>query len=163
MVGTVGFGGEKDLGGTTSAYFDVATAQEVLGTPGAFDTIGVAGEDGVTQKELAGRLGSIMPASTEAVTGATVAKENSDAVQDDLKIVSVMFMIFAGIALFVGAFIIWNTFTMIITQRTREIALMRAIGATRRQVLRSLLLEALRSGPLRRRSASDSASPWRRD
>ena len=146
VVGTVGFGGEKDLGGTTSAYFDVATAQEVLGTPGAFDTIGVAGEDGVTQKELAGRLSSIMPASTEAVTGATVAKENSDAVQDDLKIVSVMFMIFAGIALFVGAFIIWNTFTMIITQRTREIALMRAIGATRRQVLRSLLLEAAAIG-----------------
>ncbi len=54
VVGTVGFGGEKDLGGTTSAYFDVATAQEVLGTPGAFDTIGVAGEDGITQKELAG-------------------------------------------------------------------------------------------------------------
>ncbi len=57
-----------------------------------------------------------------------------------------MFMIFAGIALFVGAFIIWNTFTMIITQRTREIALMRAIGATRRQVLRSLLLEAAAIG-----------------
>ena len=81
VVGTVGFGGEKDLGGTTSAYFDVATAQEVLGTPGAFDTIGVAGEDGVTQKELAERLNCIMPAGTEAVTGATVAKENSDADQ----------------------------------------------------------------------------------
>ena len=80
------------------------------------------------------------------MTGATVAKENSDAIKDDLKVVGVMFMVFAGIALFVGAFIIWNTFTMIITQRTREIALMRAIGATRRQVLRSLLLEAVLIG-----------------
>ena len=68
-------------------------------------------------------------------------------------------MIFAGIALFVGAFIIWNTFTMIVTQRSREIALMRAIGATRRQVMRSLLLEALLLGVAARpRSASGSAS-----
>ena len=55
-------------------------------------------------------------------------------------------MIFAGIALFVGSFIIWNTFTMIVTQRSREIALLRAIGATRRQVMRSLLLEAVLLG-----------------
>ena len=143
VVGTVGFGEEKDLGGTTSAYFDAATAQQVLGTPGTFDTIGVAGEAGISQKELTRRLDAVVPAGTEAVTGATVSKENADAIKDDLKIVGILFTVFAGIALFVGAFIIWNTFTMIITQRTREIALMRAIGATRRQVLRSLLLEAL--------------------
>ena len=75
-----------------------------------------------------------------------VAKESSDAVNEDLKFVTIMFMIFAGIALFVGSFIIWNTFTMIVTQRSREIALLRAIGATRRQVIRSLLLEALLLG-----------------
>jgi putative ABC transport system permease protein len=72
-----------------------------------------------------------------------VAKENADAVKKDLKLVGILFMIFAGIALFVGSFIIWNTFTMIVTQRSREIALLRAIGATRRQVMRSLVLEAL--------------------
>ena len=148
VVGIVGFGGEKDLGGTTSAYFDAETAQEVLGTPGAFDTIGIAGDDGISQKELAERLNGVVPAGTEAVTGATVSKENADAIKDDLKVVGVLFTVFAGIALFVGAFIIWNTFTMIITQRTREIALMRAIGATRRQVLRSLLLEAVAIGTI---------------
>jgi putative ABC transport system permease protein len=143
VVGTVGFGGEKNLGGTTSAYFETTTAQKVLGSPGSYDAINVAAEEGVSQGELANRLSEVLPSGTEAVTGATVAKENSDAVQADLKFVGILFGIFAGIALFVGSFIIWNTFTMIVTQRSREIALLRAIGATRRQVLRSLLLEAV--------------------
>jgi len=146
VVGTVGFGGEKDLGGTTSAYFDTSTAQKLLGTPGSFDAIDVSADPGVSQTELAQRLNTVVPEGAEAVTGATVAQENSDAVQADLKFVGILFMIFAGIALFVGSFIIWNTFTMTVTQRSREIALLRAIGATRRQVLRTLLLEALMLG-----------------
>ncbi len=146
VVGTVGFGGEKNLGGTTSAYFETETAQTVLGMPGFFDSIGVSAEDGVSQAELTKRLNAVVPIGTEAVTGKTVAQENSDAVQKDLKVVGILFMIFAGIALFVGSFIIWNTFTMIVTQRSREIALLRAIGATRRQVLRSLMLEAVLLG-----------------
>jgi putative ABC transport system permease protein len=146
VVGTVEFGGEKDLGGTTSAYFDTATAQQVLGSPDSFDAIDVRGADGVPDKALAGRIDAVLPAGTEAVTGAHVAKENSDAINADLKVVTVMFMIFAGIALFVGSFIIWNTFTMTVTQRSREIALLRAVGATRRQVLKNLMLEALLLG-----------------
>jgi putative ABC transport system permease protein len=146
VVGTVGFGGEKNLGGTTSAYFETETAQTVLGMPGFFDSIGVSAEDGVSQTELTKRLSAVVPEGTEAVTGKTVAQENSDAVQKDLKFVGILFMIFAGVALFVGSFIIWNTFTMIVTQRSREIALLRAIGATRRQVMRSLLLEAVLLG-----------------
>ena len=146
VVGTVGFGGEKNLGGTTSAYFDTETAQTVLGTPGVFDSIGVSAEDGVSQAELTSRLSAVVPKGTEAVSGETVAQENSDAVQKDLKMVRILFMIFAGIALFVGSFIIWNTFTMIVTQRSREIALLRAIGATRKQVMRSLMLEAVLLG-----------------
>ena len=76
--------------------------------------------------------------------------------------VGILFMIFAGIALFVGAFIIWNTFTMIVTQRSREIALMRAIGATRRQVMRSLLLEAVLLGA-RRLGGRRRSRPRRRE
>src|SRR6478735_8115235 len=146
VVGTVGFGGEKNLGGTTSAYFDTATAQQVLGTPGQFDTISVSADKGVSQAELAKNLRADLPDGLEAVTGKTVAKESSDAIKKDLKIVGIMFSIFAGVALFVGSFIIWNTFTMIVTQRSREIALLRAIGSTRRQIMRSLLLEALLLG-----------------
>jgi putative ABC transport system permease protein len=143
VVGTVGFAGEKDLGGTTSAYFDTPTAQRFLGSPGMYDSIDVSAEPGLTQTVLADRLTAVVPAGAEAVTGATVAQENADAMSADLKIVNILFMIFAGVALFVGAFIIWNTFTMIVTQRSREIALLRAIGATRRQVLGNLMLEAV--------------------
>ncbi len=148
VVGTVGFGGEKNLGGTTGAYFDSATAQQVLGAPGFFDAINVSADAGVAPAELVQRIDAVLPDGTEAVTGATVVKESSDAVNEDLRFVGILFMIFAGIALFVGSFIIWNTFTMTITQRSREIALLRAIGATRRQVNRSLILEALLLGIL---------------
>ena len=144
VVGTVGYGdGIKDLGGTTSAYFDTATAQKVLGTPGQFDAIDVSAEDGVSQAQLAHRLSAVVPSGTEAVTGAHVAAENAAATKENFKIVGLVFGVFAAIALFVGSFIIWNTFTMTVTQRQREIALLRAIGARRRQVLGGLLLEAL--------------------
>ena len=147
VVGTVGYGdGIKDLGGTTSAYFDPATAQQVLGTPGTFDRIDVSAVSGVSQAMLAQRLAQVLPEGTEAVTGAAVAKENADATKENFRIVGILFGIFAGIALFVGSFIIWNTFTMTVTQRSREIALLRAIGAKRRQVLGSLLLEAVLLG-----------------
>ena len=147
VVGTVGYGdGVKDLGGTTSAYFDGRTAQEVLGEPGQFDSIDVSAVPGVSQTELAQRLSAVIPEGTEAITGAGVAKENADAIKENFKIVGLVFGTFAGIALFVGSFIIWNTFTMTVTQRSREIALLRAIGARRRQVMSSLLLEAVLLG-----------------
>jgi putative ABC transport system permease protein len=148
VVGTVGYGSSKNLGGTSAAYFDTATAQQVLGTPGSYDSIGVSAADGVAPRELARRIDAVLPAGSEAVTGAKVAQETSDAVSADLKFVTVLFSVFAGVALFVGSFIIWNTFTMIVTQRSREIALLRAVGATRRQVLRNLLTEALLLGLL---------------
>ena len=142
VVGTVGFGGEKDLGGTTGAYFDTRTAQHVLGFHGAYESINVRADEGISDAALAQRLDAAVPSGTEAVTGAQVADESADAISGDLEFVSILFSVFAGIALFVGAFIIWNTFTMIVTQRSREIALLRAVGATRRQVLRNLLTEA---------------------
>jgi len=147
VVGTVGYGdGVKNLGGTTSAFFDTATAQQVLGSPGMFDTIDVSAEPGVSQAALARRLSAVVPQGAEAVTGATVAKENADATKANFKIVGIVLGTFAAIALFVGSFIIWNTFTMTVTQRSREIALLRAIGARRRQVLNSLLVEAVLLG-----------------
>jgi len=142
VVGTIGYGGEKDLGGTTAAYFDIATAQKVLGTAGKYDEIDVRAVDGVSADTLSKRLDATLPSGAEAVTGSQVAKESSDSIKKQFKFLNVMFGIFAGIALFVGSFIIWNTFTMTVTQRSREIALLRAVGATRGQVLRSLLGEA---------------------
>ncbi len=142
VVGTVGFGDEKDLGGTTSAYFEPSTAQRVLGAPDVYDEIQVRAADGVSDTVLAKRLDATVPDGAEAVTGAQVAEEASDALHEDFQFLNIMFLVFAGIALFVGSFIIWNTFTMIVTQRSREIALLRAVGATRRQIKRSLLVEA---------------------
>lgn len=146
VVGTVGYGDEKDLGGSTSAYFDSATAQKLVGTPGAFDEIDVKAVDGVSDSELARRLAAVAPPATEAVTGQTVADESAAAVNGELKFLNILLSTFAAVALFVGSFIIWNTFSMIVTQRSREIALLRAVGATRGQVLRSLLGEALLLG-----------------
>jgi putative ABC transport system permease protein len=144
VVGTVGYGdGIENLGGTTSAYFDTHTAQRVLGTPGQFNSIDVSAEDGVSQAELADRLSTVLPDGAEAVTGKAVAQENADATKENFKMVGMILGTFAGIALFVGSFIIWNTFTMTVSQRSREIALLRAIGAKRRQVMGSLLTEAL--------------------
>jgi putative ABC transport system permease protein len=147
VVGTVGFGnGITDLGGTTSAYFDTTTAQKVLGTPGTFNRIDVSAVDGVSQSQLAERVSKVLPEGSEAVTGKAVSEENAKATKENFKIVGILFGTFAGIALFVGAFIIWNTFTMTVTQRSREIALLRAIGARRRQVMNNLLVEALAIG-----------------
>ncbi len=146
VVGTVGYGNEKDLGGTSSAYFDSETAQQVLGTPGLFDEIQVRAADGVGAETLAQRLGAVVPGGVEAVTGAQVAQESADALNRQFSFLNIMFLAFAGIALFVGSFIIWNTFTMIVTQRSREIALLRAVGATKRQVMRSLVAEAAMIG-----------------
>jgi putative ABC transport system permease protein len=146
VVGTVGYGGEKDLGGMSSAYFDAATAQRVLGAPDVFDEIQVRAANGVSEKTLAARLDAAVPAGVEAVTGARVAQESSDTMNQQFKFLNIMFLTFAGIALFVGSFIIWNTFTMIVTQRSREIALLRAVGATKRQVRRSLVVEAAMIG-----------------
>ena len=120
----------------------------------------MAGDPGLSQAQLAARCRGGRPARRGGGHRRDAAQESSDAIQADLGIVGILFLIFAGIALFVGSFIIWNTFTMIVTQRSREIALLRAIGATRRQVLRSLVLEATLIGPPPRRSASCSESAW---
>ncbi len=144
VVGTVGYGhGIKDLGGTTSAYFETGTAQRVLGSPGAFDSIQVGADPGVSQADLADRLTRVVPDGTEALTGAAVSAENAKATKDSFDIVGIILGTFAAIALFVGSFIIWNTFTMTVTQRSREIALLRALGARRRQVMGSLVAEAV--------------------
>ena len=98
------------------------------------------------------------------MTGAAVAKESSDAVNEDLTFVTILFGVFAGIALFVGSFIIWNTFTMIVSQRSREIALLRAVGATRRQVMRNLRRRGVPARRLRLgRRAGARRRAWPRD
>src|SRR3954454_17046235 len=142
VVGTVAYGKETSFGGTSSAFFSSATAQHVLGSSATYDEVQVRSNGDVSDKVLAKRIDAALPKDVEAVTGAAAAKEAADTIKHVFAFVSVLFTMFAGIALFVGSFIIWNTFTMIVAQRSREMALMRAIGATRRQVMTSLLVEA---------------------
>jgi putative ABC transport system permease protein len=143
VVGTVGYADEDDLGGSTSAYFDLATAQRVLDREGVYDSIVVKADDGVSDASLAKTVGAQMPDGVEALTGQAVADEASESVKEGLGFLAIALTAFAGIALFVGSFIIWNTFSMQVAQRTRELALLRAIGATRRQVMRTILAEAV--------------------
>jgi putative ABC transport system permease protein len=143
VVGTVGYADEDDLGGSTSAYFDLATAQRVLDKQGVYDSIAVKADDGISDTTLARRVDAALPQGMQALTGQAVADESSKAVKEGLGFLNIALIGFAGIALFVGSFIIWNTFSMQVAQRTRELALFRAIGATRRQVMRTILAEAV--------------------
>jgi putative ABC transport system permease protein len=143
VVGIVGYGDNDDLGGATTAYFELETAQQLLGKRGAFDTISVRAADGLSDDEMTARVAAAVPERLEVLTGQAVADEQADAAKEGLGFLNVALLSFAGIALFVGSFIIWNTFSMQVAQRTRELALLRAIGATRRQVMRTLIAESL--------------------
>ncbi len=142
ISGIAGFGDADNLAGATLALFDTPTAQDVLGKTGVFDEIGVVAEPGVTAVQLQQRIADVLPKGVESVTSTAVADEQSKQLKEALGFFRTALLVFAFIALFVGAFIIFNTFSIIVAQRTRELALLRAIGASRRQVLSSVVVEA---------------------
>jgi putative ABC transport system permease protein len=137
-----GFGEADNLGGATAAIFDLETAQTVLGKVGVLDAINVEAEDGVSAGDLRARVEAALPETAEAVTASTVIDEYTDQLSEALGFFQIALLVFAGIALFVAAFIIFNTFSIITAQRTRELALLRALGASQRQVTISVLGEA---------------------
>ncbi|MYU17825.1 FtsX-like permease family protein [Streptomyces sp. SID8361] len=128
--------------GGTLALYDTATAQKLFGKPGQFDEIDVKAAAGTSQTTLKSEIDKILPEQAKATTGKKLAKDQAEAIEQGMSSMQTMMLVFAGIALFVGIFIIVNTFSMLVAQRTRELALMRAVGATRRQVTRSVLIEA---------------------
>ncbi|MBM9458983.1 ABC transporter permease [Nocardioides sp. zg-536] len=142
LVGTAEFNG----GGTAGAsllIFSTEGAQELfLGGKDAFNRVSLTAADGVSQEDLANAASAVVPEGYEAVTGDKVAKESQDAVGSFLDVINTFLLVFAIIAVIVGGFIIVNTFSILVAQRTRELALLRALGASRGQVTRSVLLEA---------------------
>ncbi len=142
IVGIATFGTQNSLLGATVTIFDQDTAARLIGQPGMFSGIRVQGRPGVSQEQLVSAISRRLPAHTEAITGAAATKESQDQIQQALSFFSTFLLVFAVIALFVGSFIIYNTFSIIVAQRTREMALLRAIGASRGQVLGSVLGEA---------------------
>ncbi|MGZ8579354.1 MAG: ABC transporter permease, partial [Actinomycetota bacterium] len=109
VSGTAGFGDADNLAGATLAIFDTDTAQEVLDKEGAYDAISVVGVDGVSATELRDDVGAVLPEDAEAVTTASVGEEQSEQLQEGLGFFQTALLVFAGVALFVGSFIIFNT------------------------------------------------------
>ena len=161
IVGIVRFGDDDSTGGATFAGFTLAEAQRLfMPAPDKLSGIYVAADPGVSQEQLVGNVRAALPDGTEAITGHALTEEDKQALDEGfLDFFEAFLLVFAGIALLVGTFSIYNTFSILIAQRTRESALLRAIGASRAQVLRSITGEALVIGVRRvRRSVSRSAS-----
>jgi putative ABC transport system permease protein len=148
VVGIVTFQGSDAFGGSSYTGFTLAGAQRHLGERSdQVNSILVKGQPGVSQERLAANLRPLLPGGVEAITGQQLSDEGiTDINQGFLGLFRTFLMVFAGIALFVAMFTIANTFSIIVAQRTREAALLRAIGASRRQVLWSVVLEALAVG-----------------
>ncbi|WP_369366602.1 ABC transporter permease [Streptomyces sp. CG4] len=133
--------------GGSLALFDTPTAQKLFGKKGGYDEIDVKAAAGTSQSALKSALDSALPSHlVETTTGKQLADAQAKQIADSMSGLKQSLLVFAGIALFVGTFIIANTFTMLVAQRTRELALLRAVGASRRQVTRSVLIEAFAVG-----------------
>ena len=142
ISGIVTFGNADNLAGETLAGLYLPTAQALFGTPGYYDTIDVLAKPGADNVTLQREITKVLPPGVEVVSGQTVVNELSSAVSNALSILSTVLLVFALISLFVGAFTIFNTFSITVGQRVRELALLRVVGASRRQMFRSVLGEA---------------------
>ncbi|MFZ0042440.1 MAG: ABC transporter permease [Solirubrobacteraceae bacterium] len=146
ITGLVTFGSDDNLAGVTLAGFDPTAAQALFNSRGHYDTISVLAAHGADTVKLQRAIAAILPTGVEVVSGQTVANELSSAINNELSFISTALLIFAFIALLVGGFTIFNTFSITVGQRTRELALLRVVGASRRQVFRSVLAEAAVTG-----------------
>ena len=148
VVGIAKIGDEAGLGGATWVAFTLDGAMEhLLRQPGKVTNILVAADAGVSQEQLVANLEPVLPPGVEAITGTELTAENNQDIEDDfLGFFETFLLVFAGIALLVGTFSIYNTFSIITAQRSRESALLRALGASRAQVLVSIGAEALLIG-----------------
>jgi putative ABC transport system permease protein len=148
ISGTVKFASVSSLGGATMVIFPLATAQRVFGKVGRYDQINIAAKSGVSPESLVHQIRHLLPASAQVRTGQQQAAQQTKDTSGFLDIFQYFLLAFGGIALFVGSFVIANTLSITIAQRTRELATLRTLGATRRQVLGSVLIEALVIGAL---------------
>jgi putative ABC transport system permease protein len=143
IAGIARFGTNDSPAGATAVLFTDATATELLAEPGQADAIAVTADPDASQTDVVAALQAAVGGDVEVITGATLIDEDQDALAADLAVMETIMMVFAFVAVFVAAFIINNTFSITVAQRTREMAVLRAIGASGRQVKRSVLIEAL--------------------
>jgi putative ABC transport system permease protein len=148
IVGTVEIGGVSSLGGATMAIFTLPKAQQLFNKVGKYDQISVAARHGYTPQDVVNAIKPLLGPSAQVRTGQAQAQQATKDTSGFLNIFQDFLLAFGGIALFVGSFVIANTLSITIAQRTRELATLRTLGATRRQVLRSVLIEAFVIGAL---------------
>ncbi|SHN45912.1 ABC transporter permease [Cryptosporangium aurantiacum] len=150
LVGIFGYSGDRDtLGGSQVVAFTLPVAQDLmLGERNAFTDVQLQADPGVSQKELKKTIEGVVGGGYNVQTRDEVNEQTSKDIREGFKFINYFFLGFAGVALFVGIFLILNTFSMLVAQRTRELALFRAMGAARGQVIRSVMFEALVIGLL---------------
>jgi putative ABC transport system permease protein len=148
IAGLVKFGSVATIGGATLAGFDLPTAQSLFEKPGQLDEIAVAAKPGVSDAGLVKEIQTVLPKDAQVRTAAQQAHEDAADTNTFISFLRIFLLVFAGISLFVGSFVIANSLSITIAQRTREFATMRTLGASRRQVLSSILLESLVIGTL---------------
>ncbi|MBW8741767.1 MAG: FtsX-like permease family protein [Acidobacteria bacterium] len=148
VSGLVKFGAVSTIGGATLAGFDLKTAQHLFAKVGRLDQIRVAAKKGVSPQKLQAEIRSILPPGTQVRSGNQQATSDAKDTNSFVGFLQKFLLSFGGVALFVGAFVIANSLSITIAQRTREFATLRTIGASRRQVLRAVILEALTIGVL---------------
>jgi putative ABC transport system permease protein len=146
IVGVATYGGADSAAGAQVVAFQEDTAATILGTPGRFHAVQVVAAPGVSEAALVAELRSALAGDIEVISGTEATAEAQEASGSALAFVNVFLMSFAIVALVVGAFVIYNTFSITVAQRSKETALLRAIGARRRQVMRAVRVEALFTG-----------------
>lgn len=144
VVGIASFGILDSATGPTFAAFTFEQAQELFGKPGQVSTILVQSDPGTSSDDIVETITPLLPADVQAITGAQLTANQQQEIQEGfLGFFETFLLVFAGVALVVATFSIYNTFSVIVAQRSRESALLRAIGASRAQVLRSITFEGL--------------------
>jgi putative ABC transport system permease protein len=146
ISGLVKFGTVSSLGGATIAGFDLPTAQQLFDKAGQLDEIFIAAKGGVSPQQLVGNVRTILPPGTQVRTGQEQAAKAASDTTGFISFLQTFLLAFGGIALFVGSFVIANSLSITIAQRSREFATLRTLGASRRQVLGSVIVEALVMG-----------------
>jgi putative ABC transport system permease protein len=146
ISGLVKFGSVSSIGGATLSGFDLPTAQRLFGKEGKLDQIRASARPGVTPQQLVSEIRAILPPGTEVRTGDAQAREDAEGTDEFISFLQYFLLAFGVVALFVGAFVIVNSLSITIAQRTRELATLRTLGASRGQVRRSVVVEALAMG-----------------
>jgi putative ABC transport system permease protein len=148
VSGLIKFGSVSTIGGATLSGFDLATAQRLFAKVGRLDEVAVATDPGTSAEQVSKEIQDVLPSGAQVLTGSEQAAEDASDTNEFISFFRIFLLVFGGVALFVGSFVIANSLSITIAQRTREFATLRTLGASRKQVLGSIVIESLVVGTL---------------